>query len=133
MNYKEKINVVSCDQIILLCARTLRLYDDRLMDHGERVAHIAACIRNCLPQPEQMDLKSLILLAVFHDIGAFKTDEIDRMLNFESERVKDHAVYGYLFLKYFTPLSDMSKVILYHHSSVAETRDFIYRDYANLI
>lgn len=133
MNYQEKIDVVSRDQIILLCARALRLYDTRLLDHGERVAHIALCLRQCLPQPECLDVKTLIILAVFHDIGAFKTDEIDRMLNFENGDVKNHSVYGYLFFKYFTPLSHMSEVILYHHSSVEETQDFAFRDYANLI
>ncbi|MDD3412279.1 MAG: hypothetical protein PHY12_15865 [Eubacteriales bacterium] len=47
---------------------TLRRIDERLIDHGERVAFIACtlCEAGRLP----LDPKTLFLLSVFHDIGA---------------------------------------------------------------
>ena len=129
------LDVVSRDQIIMLCARALRLYDARLVDHGERVAFIAWHIWEDLQDRDSIDLRSLLLLSIFHDIGAFKTDEIDQMLLFENTcaNVRNHSVYGYLFLKYFTPLADLSEAILYHHTPAEETKGIRYRDYANLI
>jgi hypothetical protein len=37
-------DIINLDQIVLLCSRSLRLYDRRLVDHGERVAMIATKI-----------------------------------------------------------------------------------------
>jgi HD-GYP domain len=106
---------LSRDQIILLCSRLLRLYDRRLVDHGDRVAWIAFRIWAELPAEERPDLKRLILLCIFHDVGAYRTDEIDRMMEFESRNVQPHSVYGSLVLRYLTPLGDDGNAILYHH------------------
>lgn len=126
--------LLSREKIILLCAKTLRLYDPRLVDHGERVAFIADLIRSRLPEPESIDRKYLLLLCLFHDVGAFKTEEIDRMVQFESVNVKNHSEYGYLFLKHFTPLSERSEAILHHHTDVSNMPDdFKYSADASLI
>lgn len=93
---------------------TLRRIDERLIDHGERVAYLACALRDAGGRvPEE---KELFLLSVFHDIGAYKTEEIDRMVEFETHDVLHHAIYGYLFLKYLTPLRPYAEAILYHHT-----------------
>lgn len=98
---------------------TLRRIDPRLMDHGERVAFAATEL--CRLGGLELDEEKLFLLSVFHDIGAYKTDEIDRMVEFETRDVWNHSIYGSLFLKHMTPLSDMAEAILYHHSSWTDT------------
>lgn len=79
----EQIKIAHIDAAAAVYAvnATLRRIDERLVDHGERVAFIACelCEEGNLP----MDMKTLFLLCAFHDIGAYKTDEIDRMLEFE--------------------------------------------------
>ena len=60
-------------------------------------------------------LQSLIFLCMFHDVGAYKTEEINDLLKFEVANTLSHSVYGYLFIKYFSPLSDYAPIILYHH------------------
>ena len=47
------------------------------------------------------EVRDLVFLALIHDIGAYKTEEIDNMFLFEEVRPNDHAVYGYLFIKHF--------------------------------
>ncbi len=113
--------------------QTLQRMDTRLMDHGERVAYIACELMEEGGLP--LDEEKLFLLSVFHDIGAYKTDEIDRMVEFETENVTNHAVYWYLFLKHMSPLSDMAGAILYHHTPWKELEgiDSPCRDYAALI
>jgi putative nucleotidyltransferase with HDIG domain len=37
------------------------------------------------------------------------------MMRFETEDVFDHSIYGYLFLKHMSPLSQWADIVLYHH------------------
>lgn len=112
---------------------TLRRIDARLVDHGERVAFIACELMEY--GGLELEESTLLLLGVFHDIGAYKTDEIDRMVEFETKNVWNHSMYGYLFLKYLTPLHEMAEAILYHHTpwSELEKIDCPYQDYAALL
>ncbi|MEW4412589.1 HD domain-containing phosphohydrolase [Clostridium sp. AN503] len=131
----EQIKIAHIDAAAAVYAvnATLRRIDERLVDHGERVAFIACelCEEGNLP----MDMKTLFLLCAFHDIGAYKTDEIDRMLEFETHDVWNHSVYGYLFMKYMSPLKESAEAILYHHTSWDDLcrTDTDQRDYASLI
>ncbi len=102
-------------QIISLCAKSLQYYDNRLVDHGLRVSYITDKMLDIL-NDESIDRKAMFLLSLFHDIGAYKTEEIDNMIEFETRYVKPHSIYGYLFLKYLSPLKDLSEVLLYHHT-----------------
>ncbi len=122
-------------EIIRLCSHALQYYDDRLVDHGVRVAYIASHINFQLPTVARVHPQELTLLSLFHDIGAYKTEEIDRMVEFETVDVDSHAIYGYLFLKYLSPLSALSKAILYHHASHESLADVdpIIANYAQLI
>lgn len=108
--------LIKKDKIIETCAIGIQLHDKRLIAHGERVAFIAHQIfQEC--KIKNMNLSILLLLCIFHDIGAYKTDEIDNMFQFETRNVHDHSIYGYLFLKYFFPWPEYSEAILYHHKS----------------
>lgn len=130
-----KHNVTRLDSIsaIHTVSEALRRIDSRLVDHGERVAFIAGelCEAGELP----LDMKTLFLLSIFHDIGAYKTDEIDRMVEFETRDVWDHSIYGYLFLKYMTPLKEVAEGVLFHHCPWSTLKDLSsnHKCYAALI
>ena len=102
-------------QIISVINKMLHFVDPRLVDHGERVAYIALEMLKHAKKELPLERTKLFILSVLHDIGAYKTEEIDEMLSFESKGVWSHAIYGYLFLKYLSPLGDESEAILYHH------------------
>lgn len=131
----EQIKIAHIDAAAAVYAvnATLRRIDERLVDHGERVAFIACelCEAGKLP----LDMKTLFLLCAFHDIGAYKTDEIDRMLEFETNDVWNHSVYGYLFMKYMTPLRESAEAVLYHHTPWEDLlqADTAQKDYASLL
>lgn len=128
-----KFEEIDAMAAVYAVSATLRRIDVRLMDHGERVAYIACEL--CEAGKLDLDMKTLFLLCIFHDIGAYKTEEIDRMVEFETNDVQNHAIYGYLFLKYMTPLKAHAGALLYHHSpwSVLESKDPVFRDYAAMI
>ncbi len=113
-------SIVNQQQIILMCSKALQFYDIRLIDHGTRVAYIAGQILPYMPSELKLDFKQLFLLSVFHDIGAYKTEEVDRMVQFETANVDAHSIYGYLFLKHLSPLGEDALAVLYHHSPYRE-------------
>lgn len=133
MLLKDSISQLEPMSAVYAVNRALRKIDQRLVDHGERVAYIACKLQEYGALP--MDVKTLFLLSIFHDVGAYKTDEIDRMVEFETHDVWDHAIYGYLFLKYLSPLKECAEAILYHHCSWEEIEkaNIAYGDYAQLI
>ncbi len=105
--------------IIKIMETTLNYIDPRLINHGKRVAYLTfhALQRNGASSD---DIRNATLLALLHDIGAYKTEEIDRMLEFETTDVWRHAIYGYLFLKHLSPLSAQSAAVLFHHANRRE-------------
>ena len=73
--------------------------------------------------------------ALIHDMGAYRTEELNRIVRFETEEVWEHSVYGYLFMREFTPFRDLAKVVLYHHAerSRLEREDKQIRFYAQVM
>jgi HD-GYP domain-containing protein (c-di-GMP phosphodiesterase class II) len=122
-------------EIVEVILRTLGKIDRRLIDHGERVAYIAAIICKECKNKSDFDIPKLLILCILHDIGAYKTNEIDDMFRFETEAYFDHALYGYLFLKNTSHLSEYAEAILYHHTdySSAIMRKYRLANYAQII
>ena len=64
---------------------------------------------------------------MLHDIGAYKTDDVRKQLSYEAKNPIPHSIYGYLFIKYLSPLDEQSKMILYHHMDYTKTKDLDYK------
>jgi len=114
------MQLIKNDKIIDIIEKTLNHMDRRLIDHGKRVAYLMFKILYGQQKYNNVQLRDICILAMLHDIGAFKTEEIDRMVIFETTDIWEHSIYGYLFLKYFSPLKELSQVILYHHADCCE-------------
>ena len=101
--------------IMSVMLRALDHIDVRLVDHGHRVAYIVYKMMQASGSYSSKEMQEVIIVAALHDIGAYKTEEIDNMMKFESDDVFDHSIYGYLFFKYMSPLAKWAEAILYHH------------------
>lgn len=108
--------ITSSGSVASIVRRTLNFVDMRLVNHGERVAYLVMRMMGVEGGYDAQTIRNIFLAACFHDIGAYKTEEIDRMVQFETGNVWEHSVYGYLFVKYLTPLADYAPVILLHHT-----------------
>ena len=102
--------------------KTLNHIDARLVDHGRRVAYLIYKVLEPQHKYNGKQMRDICILAMLHDVGAYKTEEINRMVMFETIDVWEHSVYGYLFLKYFSPLKEMAPVILFHHAECNEVK-----------
>lgn len=110
------MEILKDKDVVFIIRNMLDMIDQRLVAHGERVTFLVMKMMEEMKFTQEEIMRGC-LLSLFHDIGAFKTDEIDDMLSFEKEDVLHHAVYGYLFLRTLTPLKDYADCILYHHIS----------------
>lgn len=109
------MNILTDKNVINLIRKSLNLIDKRLIHHGERVCYILYKMLQYKGEYSKNELFSFVITALFHDIGAYKNEEIDNMIQFETSDVYGHSIYGYLFLKEFSPLKDVSEIVLYHH------------------
>lgn len=120
MQYTESIDNQGLLGII---RRACGYVDPRLMNHGYRVACLVSEMLKPHYQDDPRGLRDVCFLALLHDIGAYKTDEISRMLQFETDSVLAHSIYGYLFIQYFSPLQPLAEAVLFHHSSWEDLKD----------
>lgn len=112
--------IISSENIIGLIQRTLNEVDPRLVEHGVRVAYIVSCMLEVEGGYSEKDKQDIYILSVLHDIGAYKTEEIERMVEFETGDIWEHSIYGYLFLSYLSPLKEWAEIILFHHVPAKE-------------
>lgn len=126
---------IHSNEIFLLTRDTLKFIDRRIMDHGSRVAYYVYKMLQCKGGYVEYELADLMMVAALHDIGAYKTDDWDDMLQVEVKNYMPHSIYGYLFFKYLSPMDALSKVILYHHMDCAGMADvkYEYKDIAAYI
>jgi HD-GYP domain-containing protein (c-di-GMP phosphodiesterase class II) len=108
----SKINI---KKIIPFIERILDHVGPRLINHGKRVAYfVYKAFENS--GFSQKELQDAAMLGLLHDIGAYKTEEIDKILQLEYHNTWNHSIYGYLLFKYFSTLKDLAPVILFHHA-----------------
>ena len=107
-NMIEYGNYIDNRGVLGIVRRACNYVDARLVDHGFRVACIVSRILARLGGYTEKEMRDICILALYHDIGAYKTEEISRMLEFETRNMQEHSIYGYLFIKYFTPLQEVA-------------------------
>lgn len=128
---------IKSKDIFILMRDTLKLIHPRLMDHGSKVAYMVYKMLEEKGGYEEFELADIVMLVTLHDIGAYKTEAgvLNDMLRYESRDSRAHTIYGYLFFKYLSPLENMSKVIMYHHTDYEQLKniDYEYKDLAAYI
>ena len=106
---------ITLKDIVMVIQRTLNSMDDRLEGHGEKVAYIMYKLLKSHGGYSDEEILRITTLTVFHDIGVYKIEERDRIVDIDLEIPMNHSIYGYLFIKHFSPLSDLADIVLGHH------------------
>lgn len=106
---------LTLDDAGTLMRRALNCVDPRLVDHGLRVATVLDAMLEADGRLSEVCRRAAYFLALVHDIGAYRTEEIDRLVEFETANVWEHSFYGFLFFKELSPLAPYAEVVLYHH------------------
>jgi putative nucleotidyltransferase with HDIG domain len=121
--------------VLEIITRALSLIDMRLIDHGKNVALLTHRAMSCSGKYAEHEISDMCMAAVLHDVGIFKEEEIDQIAVFDAENVWSHSIYGYLFLKKFTPLAHLAPAVLFHHARMGDmdTVPPYYRDLAQIL
>ena len=96
--------------------RILNELNEQVVDHGERVAYLYLKMAQYRCYQDDDHMERIMLTCYAHDIGAYKTEKFLDLLRFDVTHTLEHCIYGYLFMKYFSPLKDDAEVLLYHHT-----------------
>jgi len=126
------VKLIKNEKVIDILERTLNCVDTRLIDHGKRVAYLVYNVLKTRHNYNDNQMRDICVLTMLHDVGAYKTEEIDKMVIFETIDVWEHSIYGYLFLKYFSPLKELAPIILFHHANCEEVKHLDNVEYQSL-
>lgn len=114
---------IKSKDMCILIRDTLALIDKRIIEHGSRTAYILSCMLACQGEYEQYEIADLAILAMLHDFGAYKTDNVHEMMRVELQDPMPHSIYGYLFFRYLSPHPEYARILLYHHLDYNQTLD----------
>ena len=97
--------------------KTLGCMDNAVLQHGEITAYIFYNMLLAEGGYTDVELAEYTLIGMLHDVGVIKTGFKNKngVEDYETNNVWAHSVYGYLFLKYLSPVEDKADIILYHH------------------
>ncbi len=107
--------LITTSNIYDVVRRTFGVMDHKVLLHGEITAYIFYNMLKADGMYTEMELAEYALVGMMHDIGMIKIGYKDDIVNCEFQNVWAHSVYGYLFLKYLSPVDDMAEIVLYHH------------------
>ncbi|MCM1122724.1 MAG: HD domain-containing protein [Eubacterium sp.] len=128
---------IKSKDIFLLMRDVLKLIHPRPIEHGSRVAYMVYVMLRERGGYEEFELADMVMAATLHDIGAYMTEagKLNDVLSYDVKSSTAHSIYGYLFFKYLSPVSDLSKAIMYHHMDYEGLKkvDYAYKDLAAYI
>lgn len=106
--------LVSTRDIYQVMRRALGFMDNKVLLHGEITGYIFYNMLKAEGTYTDIELAEYALIGMMHDLGMIKTGYQD-VVECETTNVWAHSVYGYLFLKYLSPVGDKAEIVLYHH------------------
>lgn len=107
--------LVSTKDIYHVIRRALGCMDSRVLLHGEITGYMFYNMLKAEGTYTELELAEYTLIGMLHDLGMIKTGYKEGIVQCETTNVWAHSVYGYLFLKYLSPVGDKAEIVLYHH------------------
>ena len=107
--------VISGSNMCDILRKSFSILNPNLMHHSERTAYILYKMLLTEGKMTKREMADYVIIGMLHDIGTCKLEYIDHWSDFEKEDVWPHSIFGFLFLKYLSPLKDKAEIVLYHH------------------
>lgn len=114
------MSVISSKDVNEIIRKTLGIINNKIMNHGEITGYILYKMmeyENTYTEQHytEQELVDYTMLGILHDIGLYKEDNVKNVAEFETKNLWTHSIYGFLFLKYLSPMGDKAEIVLYHH------------------
>ncbi|MBD5465588.1 MAG: HD domain-containing protein [Lachnospiraceae bacterium] len=109
------MSVISSENVNAIIRKTLSLVNPKIIDHGEITGYILYKMLEYENIYSEQELVDYTMLGILHDIGIYKEENVENVVDFETKNLWSHSIYGFLFLKYLSPMGDKAEIVLYHH------------------
>ena len=114
------MSVISSKDVYDIIRKTLGIINNKIMQHGEITGYILYKMmdyENTYTEHNytEQELVDYTMLGILHDIGLYKEENVKQVCDFETTNLWPHSIYGFLFLKYLSPMGDKAEIVLYHH------------------
>lgn len=109
------MDVISSKSTNRIIRKTLSIVNNKIMKHGEIVGYILYKMLQSEHLYSDEHLADYMMLGILHDIGLYKEGDLTDVANQDISNPWPHSIYGFLFLKYLSPLGDKAEIVLYHH------------------
>lgn len=108
-------SVIESRDVYNIIRKTLEIMDVKVMQHGEVTAYLLYKMLQADGAYGEQELADYTMIGMMHDIGMIKTGYSNDIVERETKGVWAHSIYGYLFLRYLSPIGDKAEIVLYHH------------------
>lgn len=109
------MSIIGSKDVYEIIKKTLGIINTKIMNHGEITGYILYKMLEYEQQYTEQELVDYTMLAILHDIGLYKEENVKNVTDFETKNLWPHSIYGFLFLKYLSPMDDKAEIVLYHH------------------
>ena len=110
------MSVISSQNVNAIIRKTLGVINSNIMVHGEIVGYMLYKMLEYEQKYSEQELLDYTMLGILHDIGLYREEGLNNVADFETEDTCwTHSIYGFLFVKYLSPIGDRAEIVLYHH------------------
>ncbi|MCM1539229.1 MAG: HD domain-containing protein [bacterium] len=109
------MSIISSKDVNEIIRKTLSIINPKIMNHGDVTGYILFKMLECEQHYTEQELVDYTMLGILHDIGLYKEANVKNVVDFETKNLWPHSIYGFLFLKYLSPMGDKAEIVLYHH------------------
>jgi len=108
-------NIIQSRDVYNIIRKALEIMDVKVMQHSEVTAYLLFKMLQVEGAYSVQELADYTMIGMMHDIGMIKTGYSNDIVERETKGVWAHSIYGYLFLRYLSPIGDKAEIVLYHH------------------
>lgn len=109
------MSIISSKDVNEIIRKTLSIINPKIMNHGDVTGYILFKMLEYEQRYTEQELVDYTMLGILHDIGLYKEANVKNVVDFETKNLWPHSIYGFLFLKYLSPMGDKAEIVLYHH------------------
>lgn len=109
------MSIISSQNVNAIIRKTLGIINPNIMQHGEIVGYMLYKMLEYEQHYSERELLDYTMLGILHDIGLYRIEGLGNVADFEEKETWSHSIYGFLFLKYLSPIGERAEVVLYHH------------------
>ncbi len=119
------MSVISSKNVRDIIVKTLEIVNKEIIRHGQVTSYILYKMLEHEHIYTDQEMIDFTMIGLLHDIGVYREPNIKKNTDFEFQNLWSHSIYGFLFLKYLSPLSDKAEIVLYHHLNYSQAKNIL--------